>query len=72
MTSSKSSSKTHLQLHREALQRRTQQDWANREYVEVMSSSVTRVADFLNTFNRYAQSVHATIRSALTQPLATL
>jgi len=26
-----------VQLHREALQRQTQQDWANREYVELIS-----------------------------------
>merc|ERR1712045_413810 len=47
-----SQSKQHLQLHREALQRRTQQDWANREYVELMSSSITRIADFLNAFSK--------------------
>merc|ERR1712226_596659 len=47
-----SQSKQHLQLHREALQRRTQQDWANREYVQLMSSSITRIADFLNAFSK--------------------
>lgn len=25
------------QVHREALQRQTQQDWANREYIELVS-----------------------------------
>lgn len=47
-----SQSKQHLQLHREALQRKTQQDWANREYVELMASSIARIADFLNAFSR--------------------
>lgn len=46
------SQKHHLQLHREALQRRTNQDWANREYVQLMSSSITRIADFLNAFSK--------------------
>ena len=26
------------QVHREALQRQTQQDWANREYIELVSN----------------------------------
>merc|ERR1712001_331171 len=47
-----SQSKQHLQLHREALQRRTQQDWANRECVQLMSGSITRIADFLNAFSK--------------------
>ena len=28
------------QVHREALQRQTQQDWANREYIELISGSI--------------------------------
>ena len=47
-----SQSKQHLQLHREALQRRSQQDWANREYVQLMAGSITRISDFLNTFSQ--------------------
>eukprot|EP00093_Oithona_nana_P001879 01879.XXX_5108_5877_1 [CDS] Oithona nana genome sequencing. len=45
-------SSKHLQYHREALQRKSQQDWANREYVQLMANSITRIADFLNTFHR--------------------
>ena len=47
-----SQSKQQLQIHREFLQRRTNQDWANREYVQLMSSSITRIADFLNAFSK--------------------
>jgi uncharacterized protein len=39
------------QVHREALQRQTQQDWANREYIELISGSIKRIADFLNSFD---------------------
>lgn len=27
-----------------------QQDWANREYVEVITTSIKRITDFLNSF----------------------
>ena len=27
-------------------------DWANREYVQLMSGSITRIADFLNAFSK--------------------
>ena len=32
------------QVHREALQRQTQQDWANREYIELIGGSIKRIA----------------------------
>lgn len=59
-------SKQHLQLHREALQRRTQQDWANREYVQLMAGSITRIADFLNTFYRSCSGRLSVLDSRLT------
>ena len=31
---------SHVQVHREALQRQTQQDWANREYIELIAGSI--------------------------------
>ena len=37
--------------HVEALQRRTCADWAQREYVELISGSIKRIADFLNAFD---------------------
>ena len=40
-----------VQVHREALQRRTQADWAQREYIELMSGSLKRISDFLNAFD---------------------
>ena len=59
-------SSKHLQYHREALQRKSQQDWANREYVQLMTSSITRIADFLNTFHRSCSGRLASLDERLT------
>jgi len=39
------------QAHREGLQRQTQADWVNREYIELITGSIKRIADFLNSFD---------------------
>ena len=39
------------QLLRESLQLQTQADWVNREYIELVSGSIKRMADFLNSFD---------------------
>ena len=39
------------QAHRESLQRQTQADWVNREYIELITGSIKRIADFLNSFD---------------------
>jgi len=36
--------------HRDTLQKQTQADWANREYIEVITSSIKKITDFLNSF----------------------
>jgi uncharacterized protein len=35
---------------KQTLQKQTQQDWANREYIEVITSSIKKITDFLNSF----------------------
>ena len=45
-----------VQLHREALQRQTQSDWGNREYIELMTGSIKRISDFLNSFDMSCRS----------------
>lgn len=35
---------------REAIQKQIHQDWANREYIEVITASIKRITDFLNSF----------------------
>ena len=61
-----SQTKQHLQLHREALQRRSQQDWANREYIQLIAGSITRISDFLNTFSQSCSGRLANLDSRLT------
>ena len=39
------------QAHRENLQRQTQADWVNREYIDLIAGSIKRIADFLNSFD---------------------
>lgn len=38
--------------HRDTLQKQTQQDWANREYIEIITSSIKKIVDFLNSFGK--------------------
>lgn len=37
---------------REAVQKQIQQDWANREYIEVITVSIKKITDFLNSFGK--------------------
>jgi len=55
------------QLHREALQRRTQGDWANREFAELMTGSIKRIADFLTAFHLSCSSRLSDLNSRLTR-----
>ena len=48
------------------IQRRSQQDWANREYVQLMAGSITRISDFLNTFSQSCSGRLANLDSRLT------
>lgn len=38
--------------HREVIQRQIHQDWANREYIEVISNSIKKITAFLNSFGK--------------------
>lgn len=40
-------------IHREAIQKQIEQDWANREYIELITRSIKRITDFLNSFGSY-------------------
>uniref|UniRef100_A0A673THM6 BRICK1 subunit of SCAR/WAVE actin nucleating complex n=1 Tax=Suricata suricatta TaxID=37032 RepID=A0A673THM6_SURSU len=40
------------------VQREIHQDWANREYIEVITSSIKKIADFLNSFDSSDRSIH--------------
>eukprot|EP00096_Caligus_rogercresseyi_P011429 TRINITY_DN4491_c0_g1_i1.p2 TRINITY_DN4491_c0_g1~~TRINITY_DN4491_c0_g1_i1.p2 ORF type:complete len:102 (+),score=28.66 TRINITY_DN4491_c0_g1_i1:90-395(+) len=47
---------TGSRLHKDAIQRRTQGDWGNREYIELMTGSIKRISDFLNSFDTSCRS----------------
>ncbi|XP_067930157.1 probable protein BRICK1-A [Watersipora subatra] len=42
-----------------------QQDWANREYVEVITTSIKRITDFLNSFDLSCRSRLANLNDRL-------
>ncbi|VDI56971.1 protein BRICK1-like isoform X2 [Mytilus galloprovincialis] len=48
-------------------QRPIQQDWANREYIEVITGSIKKISDFLNSFDTSCRSRLATLNEKLTQ-----
>ncbi|XP_011849525.1 PREDICTED: uncharacterized protein LOC105549541 isoform X1 [Mandrillus leucophaeus] len=48
------------------VQREIHQDWANREYIEIITSSIKKIADFLNSFDMSCRSRLATLNEKLT------
>ncbi|KAK2188790.1 hypothetical protein NP493_121g02025 [Ridgeia piscesae] len=48
------------------VQLQIQQDWANREYIEVITCSIKKIADFLNSFDVSCRSRLATLNERLT------
>lgn len=50
-----------------AHQKPLQQDWANREYIEVITGSIKKITDFLNSFDTSCRSRLATLNQKLTE-----
>ena len=48
------------------IQKQIQRDWANREYIEVMTSSIKKITDFLNGFDLSCRSRLASLNEKLT------
>ncbi|XP_013388969.1 probable protein BRICK1-A [Lingula anatina] len=48
------------------IHRQIQQDWANREYIEVITTSIKKIADFLNSFDTSCRSKLAMLNEKLT------
>jgi len=48
-------------IHREAIQKQIQQDWANREYIEVITGSIKKITDFLNSFGNLSLNYRITL-----------
>jgi len=53
-------------INREAIQKTIHQDWANREYIEVITASIKRITDFLNAFDMSCRSRLALLSEKLT------
>ena len=49
-----------------SMQGQIQQDWNNREFVEVITSSIKKIAEFLNAFDMSARSRLAVLNQKLT------
>lgn len=49
-----------------SMQGQIQQDWNNREFVEIITSSIKKIAEFLNAFDLSARSRLATLNQKLT------
>jgi len=49
-----------------SVQSQIQQDWNNREFVEVIASSIKKIAEFLNAFDLSARSRLALLNQKLT------
>nr|XP_022299305.1 protein BRICK1-like [Crassostrea virginica]XP_022301721.1 protein BRICK1-like [Crassostrea virginica] len=56
----------HNQGQIQSHQRPIQQDWANREYIEVITGSIKKISDFLNSFDTSCRSRLATLNEKLT------
>ena len=52
---------------REAIQKQIQSDWANREYIEIITGSIKKITDFLNSFDASCRGRIASLNERLTQ-----
>ena len=50
-----------------SVQRQIQQDWSNREYIEVIISNIKKLTDFLNSFELSCRSKMAMLDEKLTK-----
>jgi len=55
-----------VQTQMTQIQRQIQQDWANREYIELMTCSIKKITDFLNSFDMSCRSKLANLNEKLT------
>ncbi|KAI2803629.1 hypothetical protein RDWZM_001593 [Blomia tropicalis] len=49
----------------EGINRTIQQDWANREYIEIITGSIKKISDFLNSFDRSCRGRLASLNEKL-------
>ncbi|XP_033102679.1 probable protein BRICK1-B [Anneissia japonica] len=49
-----------------AVQKQIHEDWANREYIEIITTSIKKIADFLNSFDISCRSRLTLLNEKLT------
>lgn len=54
-------------INREAIQKQIHQDWANREYIEVITASIKRITDFLNAFGKCSSRKQKCVANRVSQ-----
>ncbi|CAM2117209.1 unnamed protein product [Caretta caretta] len=55
-----------MSLQENLVQHEIHQDWANCEYIKVITSSIKKITDFLNSFDMSCRSRLATLNEKLT------
>jgi len=53
-------------MERGVVSKQIQQDWANREYIEIISGSIKKIADFLTSFDMSCRARLASLNEKLT------
>ena len=56
-----------LPAGQEGIQKQIQQDWANREYTEIITGSIKKISEFLNSFDASCRGRLALLNERLTQ-----
>lgn len=56
-----------IAFEREAIPKQIQQDWANREYIEIICGSIKKISDFLNSFDSSCREKIALLNEKLTK-----
>ncbi|XP_038069329.1 probable protein BRICK1-B [Patiria miniata] len=56
----------HAPAPQSTVQQQIQEDWANREYIEVITTNIKKIADFLNSFDTSCRSRLAMLNEKLT------
>ncbi|XP_043407283.1 probable protein BRICK1-B isoform X1 [Chelonia mydas] len=51
-----------MSLQENLVQREIHQDWANCEYIKVITSSIKKIADFLSSFGNKGRNSHLTAK----------
>ncbi|KAK8723507.1 hypothetical protein OTU49_011746, partial [Cherax quadricarinatus] len=63
---SKSTTINRMSARNQVITQQIKQDWINREYIEVITSNIKRIAEFLNSFDMSCRSKLSQLNEKLT------